>query len=47
MEIYGTGTLQITKDATIFNDSFTQHSDSLNFQKQYDQWEKKLRYCNI
>ena len=33
---------QITKDSTIFNNSFTQQSNSLKFQKQYDQWEKKL-----
>ena len=33
---------QITKDSTLFNNSFTQQSNSINFQKQYDQWEKKL-----
>ena len=27
---------QITKDSTIFNNSFTQLSNSINFQKQYD-----------
>ena len=46
MDIYRRGTLkkikQITKGSTIFNNSFTQQSNSLNFQKQYDQWEKKL-----
>ena len=33
---------QITNELTTFNNSFTQQLSSLNLQKQYDQWEKKV-----